>query len=129
MRRHRVKHVQHWSSPDPKLCNGCMRLYAASRTGVALPMATIMKYDITPTESAKSEVTMRISVKNWSKESCLEADWGSVSVTSVMSVTSVTYVCRLPKLCGNHLCQLLRRSFLGVIFDGESIGDIPRSPF
>ena len=35
---------------------------------MALPMAVIMKYDIMPTESAKSEVTMRISVKNWSKK-------------------------------------------------------------
>ena len=31
-------------------------------------MTAIVKYGITPKESAKSEVTMRISVKNWSKK-------------------------------------------------------------
>ena len=49
-------------------------------------MAVIMKYDITPTESAKSEVIMRISVKFWSKsevEGCVGDDFDYVGYMSV----------------------------------------------
>ena len=88
-------------------------------------MAVIVKYGITPTESAKSEVTMRISVKNWCKKVVSRVLGGPVSVTSGTSVMSVTYICRLQTLYrltqGDH--------FLRVVFDGESIGDLPRSPF
>ena len=50
--------------PLLKLCNGCNVRSDLLHHTVALPMTVIVKYSITPTESAKFEVTMKVSVKN-----------------------------------------------------------------
>ena len=67
-------------------------------------MAATAKYGTTPTERAKSEVTMRISVKFWSKsevEGCVGDDFDDVGYISVTHPLRPLHTFRLQKLSGD----------------------------
>ena len=74
-------------------------------------MVTIAKYGLMPTESAKSEVTMRISVKFWSKsdiEGCVGGGFDDVGYTSVTRPLRPLHTFRLQNL----ICDQIRRDQL-----------------
>ena len=68
---------------------------------------------------------MRISVKNWSKKVVSTVLGGGCRLRRLRRLRRLhTYVGYKTFMATNP-----RRSFVGVVFDGESIGDIPRSSF
>lgn len=68
---------------------------------------------------------MRISVKNWSNKVV------SRILGGIFQLRPLRWLRRLYTYVGykNFMVSNPRRSFLGVVFDGELIGDIPRSSF